>query len=83
MRVPQAGIYIYIPNIFVALDVFIRRLFDVVKLEIPVRETRDSDPCEHVEDYSGSSAIYLHVNFHSFPCGYFFPNSQISCMRSR
>ena len=26
-------------NIFVALDVFIRRLFDVVKLEIPVRVT--------------------------------------------
>ena len=39
MRAPQAGIYIYFPNIFVALDVFIRRLFVVVKLEIPVRET--------------------------------------------
>jgi len=68
MRVHQAGIYIYFPGIFGALDIFIRRLFRVVKLEIPVR---DSDPCEHVEDYSGSSTVYLHMNCHSFPFGYF------------
>jgi len=32
-------VYIYFPDIFGALDVFIRRLFGVLKLEIPVRET--------------------------------------------
>ena len=60
MRIHQAGIHIYFPGIFGALDVFIRRLFGVVKLEIPVR---DSDPCEHVEDYSGSSTAvsYTHL----------------------